>query len=405
MPTPFELEAKRLAQREAIANGLLQQGFAPPAQGQMVSGHYVSPGILGALTPLLSAFAGKRVQADVDTKMADLMTRQTQSRGAELARLQALPAEQRIAEALVSQDPQIQEWGKLVAARTPGLKEAIGITGVDPAAAVEAVQTGDIGRVKAAPPKPIEVNGQLVDPTTFAAVGDYRTTGGETIKIGEDLYQKMSDGTLKKLDNAPRTTVNVQTPDMIRALTERENSQALIKDLSGLPGFAGQYNRGMATLAEAEAALNAGTLQGALAPGAELASEVGASVGIKRPAAVLNTQRFQGAILPTILDEVQKLRPASDIDVKFIRENIGNASRDPTIMKEILNRYRNVLESTREQYEAKRAQLGTVLQRDVPEYPPITPQAQKPATAPGELTIDQLSSAQKEQLRKMLGGG
>ena len=399
--SPLAVQQQQIARRQAIAQALTQSAFQQP-QGQNVSGHYISPGILGALTPLLSAIAGQKVNEKADSEQTNLLTQASTNRGEELQRLRGMAPNEQIAAALTSSDPQIQAYGADLSRRTPGLKEGLGITGVDPSSAIAALNSGDPTQLKAKPPAPVEVNGQLIDPMTGQVSGDYRTKGGETTSIGGDLYQKMDDGTYKKLDNAPKTSVNVHSPDVIRSLMERENSQALIKDLSGLSGFKGQYERGLASIAAAEKALDEGTLQGALAPGVNLAGEIGASVGIPRSPAALNSQRFEGAILPTILDEVQKLRPASDIDVKFIRDNIGSASKDPSIMKDILKRYRNVLDETASEYTAKRGALSKQLGRETEEYPAIQTGPAK-GTKDNPLKLEELSPEQRQQLRQLLG--
>lgn len=66
MSLPFDLAGaqEQLDQKRQLAEMLMQQARTPQ-QGQMVSGHYVSPGLLGAVAPLINAFLAKKVQGDV----------------------------------------------------------------------------------------------------------------------------------------------------------------------------------------------------------------------------------------------------------------------------------------------------------------------------------------------------
>lgn len=66
MPLPFDLTGaqEQLDQKRQLAEMLMGRANTP-AQGQMVSGHYVSPGLLGAVSPLINAFLAKKVQGDV----------------------------------------------------------------------------------------------------------------------------------------------------------------------------------------------------------------------------------------------------------------------------------------------------------------------------------------------------
>lgn len=72
---PFDLEEQNaeITRKRALADALMKQGLAGPAQGQMVSGHYVGPGI-GVVNPLLQVLAGKLAGRQADEASAKAKT-------------------------------------------------------------------------------------------------------------------------------------------------------------------------------------------------------------------------------------------------------------------------------------------------------------------------------------------
>ena len=66
-----EQQAKIVKQRE-LAKALLSQGMGSPLQGQMVSGHYVSPSILQYLNQLGNTYVGGELQDKSDKDQASL---------------------------------------------------------------------------------------------------------------------------------------------------------------------------------------------------------------------------------------------------------------------------------------------------------------------------------------------
>ena len=69
---PEEAELKK---KQAMVDAL-RQNTMTPQQGQMVSGHYVSPGIAGAISQLGQAYMAKQAQGNVDQGMRGFNDRQ-----------------------------------------------------------------------------------------------------------------------------------------------------------------------------------------------------------------------------------------------------------------------------------------------------------------------------------------
>jgi len=76
MTLPFDLTGsqEQLDRKRQLAEMLMQQARTPQ-QGQMVSGHYVSPGLLGAVSPIINALLAKKMQDEVQTSGAELRSK------------------------------------------------------------------------------------------------------------------------------------------------------------------------------------------------------------------------------------------------------------------------------------------------------------------------------------------
>lgn len=71
-------EQEELRRRQAMVEALRDNSMTPQ-KGQMISGHYVGPGIAGAISQLGQAYMAKQGQAGVDSKMAEFNAKQAQA--------------------------------------------------------------------------------------------------------------------------------------------------------------------------------------------------------------------------------------------------------------------------------------------------------------------------------------
>lgn len=69
---PEEAEMRR---KQAMVDSL-RKGAMTPQQGQMISGHYVGPGIAGAISQLGQAYFAGKGQEGIDSKLKDMNSRQ-----------------------------------------------------------------------------------------------------------------------------------------------------------------------------------------------------------------------------------------------------------------------------------------------------------------------------------------
>lgn len=81
----------QLAQRQAYAQALMQQGM-DPLQGQNVSGHYVAPSWTQGLAKALSSYMGMKAMADMPKQQQELQQMQTEKMASDFGLGQPAPA-------------------------------------------------------------------------------------------------------------------------------------------------------------------------------------------------------------------------------------------------------------------------------------------------------------------------
>jgi hypothetical protein len=101
----YQPERDELKRKQAMVDALRQNAMTPQ-QGQMVSGHYVAPGLGGLVNQFANAYMAKQGQGQVDTASRKLMMDQI----AELRKrrlMQANPAMMQVPDAY---QPLLDPW-------------------------------------------------------------------------------------------------------------------------------------------------------------------------------------------------------------------------------------------------------------------------------------------------------
>lgn len=195
------LQAKRLSDMAAA----LGQSAMEPLQGQMVSGHYVAPSWAQGLNKALQGYLGGRLAKLSDERTAKRLDdaaarRQAAVQSIAQAMQQGGPQLQRaMLGAAASDDPQLQKLGQQFLGKGP--------TSWTP------------GQVHT------DAFGNVMEPR---AAGGGKGWGLEA--IGGDLYQASGSG-LKKLDNAPKTSISVNASPVV--MGQRAGAMEYFKHAAG----------------------------------------------------------------------------------------------------------------------------------------------------------------------------
>ena len=215
-PSSFDLEQSKLQRQQAVLDALMVQTRQP--SGQFVNnaaGTFYTGGTEQELAKGLLAFAGAGRQKELDRQTADLTDRfnagQQEAVGEYLNLRQGTgetPGDPRAAaiKAIASQYPAVRALGEAELKRDPlELFKAVA-PHADPAS-LPAIYAGGMGAFK--PKRELgEVGGTIYDKGTLQTVqlGGAKPT---TALINGDLYeQSPSTQSLRKLDNAPKLSIN-----------------------------------------------------------------------------------------------------------------------------------------------------------------------------------------------------
>lgn len=241
----YQTDQDTLNRQKAIADALQAQSLQAP-QGQMVSGHYVAPGLGGAIGQIGDALLGKYIRKTNDEGQTALNQKFMQSRQAQLGAFQTQfqnDPHGAVLAAMSSNDPLIQAIGKQEGAGLSTQKDVMATTGATVGSRVAAASGGNpnLGALKDVPIVK-EVNGQVVniDPATGqpTATGDYRDKYGQptTLATGPDGKPVLGQVNLSggKDETFPGGGVTVNTgeqlkkaaiPGLEKALTDARTSK------------------------------------------------------------------------------------------------------------------------------------------------------------------------------------
>jgi hypothetical protein len=324
---PDLLQSQGGFNRQAALAKLLQERAMTPQQGQMVSGHYVSPGIMGLVAPLAQAYMGQKLQSSADAgtqeiagkyneRLAEGLTKYQNTRmgnpgeqqstlapdqaGPEMVEgFQKANPRQAAVEALTSGLGPLHELGKLDLTQM-GKAPGRGLAGekfthppqevLGPEGRPVLVLIGDQGTrlpiTEFAPKQKFMTVGERVldesDPTKV--VGDYRPQFGNKYDYKGDVYQDdKGTGQSRKLDNAPKTSISLTASNIVPK-GETKFSETLgagrAKNFLEAETNAATANRTLGSIVQLRELEAKGITSGRFAEPANAVAEVAASLGI-----------------------------------------------------------------------------------------------------------------------------
>ena len=429
---------QEIAARQALAQALLQKGMSGGPQGQMISGHYVGPG-LGALVPLAQAIAGQKIGQEANTQAKSYEDTQREALRNDLAKFLtthrgapgeamgppteeggmgvtgAVPADPQAAilGAMTSRHPEMQKIGQSQLATLLGPKtpEHFGnpVTERGSNGDLISVQYGNLGNRRVVPgavpfEKPMAVADRVIDPAKpTAPLADYSTKGGETKTVNGDLYQVDSNGIWHKLDNAPK--INVAPNISVNTAEDaylRERGKGVATTAHSVQESARAATGVLRSVAQLRELDKAGTFSNPTAGAATFMSQVGQSLGFPVDSAKMaGSESYRAEVRNLLIAQMQQLGGAkglSEKETQLVLEAFPNLDRSPQARATIFNilegkakqaqgEYQTLLNEERKRYPSQ-GMMGYDFSEmgaggAAPGSVPVVP----PAAAPGSGTI------------------
>lgn len=361
---------QEILQRQALAQALMQKGLAGGPQGQMISGHYVGPGI-GALLPLAQVMAGQKIGNAANAQMQGY--EQTQREGLQkdlssfLGQLRgspgtpmgppdesgnmgvtgAVPADPYAAlvGALTSKHPEMQGIGKTMLPTILGPKtpEKFGHDPkylVGPDGKRTAVLVGDAGTVKPVtgftPDTKLEATGQgqVWNPYTGEAKAYLGEKYGPTTMVnGEAVRFEERSGKPAQVANRPaqtKVTAAVNTGEDAYLKKRGGDKAELAGKVETSARAATDILRNVAQLRELDAK---GTFSNPTAEAATFLSQIGQALGLPaQDAKTANSEAYRAEVRNLLISSMQQLGGAkglSEKETQLVLEAFPNLDRSP----------------------------------------------------------------------------
>lgn len=343
LPPDLAAQQSGIDRKRALAQAMLQRGLTPQ-QGQMVSGHFVAPGLLGALSQAAQAFGGMAMEKDLDQQQAGIgeayNKRLSEGLDKFLRTRDGAPGEtmtdQQAADLMQNDTaPTLAEPVKADPRRA--VLEAM-TSGMQPLQQIGQMELQAMLRPKGRDPSMIkETGGQFYDLSSGKPVLLGGAQYGATERIDGDLYQRDPSGRLVKLDNAPRVSTTVNNNPASAGL--KKYQEALGESLA--PGgksnvAATQAQEGLTASVEALQAVNDGARMGIAQPAMQVVRKLGAELGIAN-ADTAPTDALSAALKQSVFKDLGGLgTQISDADRKFVTEFSGDLTTDTAALKRML---------------------------------------------------------------------
>lgn len=348
----YDLQAEDIARRQKIAEAMQQESLQPIQQAQSLGPMASQTSWTNGLAKMVQAYLGAKEQAKASEEKSALSDRYQQdltqgmqqydktSRGysspgdtplpegidGPVRQAENIPADPRkaVMDAMASNHPVLRDFAmKQMAEQAKGQVTPKDLLAHANPATVFAHPsdpskwTGK-ANLKAITPGDVvldENSGALVNPTVPNGAGF------TTKSIDGDMYQESPFG-LKKLDNAPKVTLNTgeQAGTKFATKLAEKRADTLAKsydDTKGLPST-------LSTLDEASQSLSAGIKSGATAEIALTLAKLGKALGFGEVTPeIANTEAFKSQMAKSTLEVLKTLRPASDKDVEYAEKASG----------------------------------------------------------------------------------
>jgi hypothetical protein len=381
-PFDYETEASALDRREKILQAMLQGSLAPMDTPQI-------GGVAGARHPLeavariAQAYMAKkgiqtvddkrkqmqgRYAADLQSGLNRFLDESTVQPGAQPPQVGNNPSayvagstlspqeaqlrrRRAIVEAMASNHPILRQVG---ATAFQGMgkdqlsaKDILGLSNMDPASALEAVQAGnDPGKLR--PKRETHVvNNQIVkvDGDSALPLADFGPKYGPVgnIATGPDGRPIVGQTELRSgkasFAPAPGATVNVDTQGTADKAFSKSLAEGRAKAITESFEKAKGVPQTVATLDEAANALRAGIKSGQLADVGLVMSKLSKSLGLGDvDPTIANTEEFRAKMAGSVLEILKTLRPASDKDVEYAEKAAGGKiTLDDQAMLRLIN--------------------------------------------------------------------
>lgn len=386
-PIPFQLgpnaaDAAQLQQKQAMISALMAQALKGPPDGQMVSGHYIKPGIGNALLPALQMLMAQHAQGNVNQQQQALA--QKYQGGLATAMQQYIAQRNGVpgvpggngptmstadAGNLLNndQDPTYSQPATPATPATPGnpFGAAVGAASsmypqlatlgnedlksqlagqltpkdifanpeLSVPSKIAAVQGGRVDpNVVQAAPKPMVVNDKVVtiDPSTGKPIAnplDERTTYGTFGPVADTpngpLYgQKADTGEIKT--PPPGTNINLNTVDSASNAFATGIAKSRADSLTASKGAAQQGIQALVSIQDAQAAINNGIKSGSGADFKLTLAKVGKAFGLSDDPAIVNTEAYKSDVMNQVLGVVKSLGSnPSEADREFVNQIKG----------------------------------------------------------------------------------
>lgn len=360
LPLDDQPDMQALLRRRAVMQALLQNAIGPQ-QGQMVSGHYIAPSLLGNLARLATGYFANKGLKNVDAQEREM----TQKYNAGMGRAAKQYMDLRTGTQDEPMGPPTDEgqWGlqkgqpanpraAIVAAMTSGYKplQQIAMGDLTALGKREAetfphqpirtrdgktVTMGNQGTVKELPIQlPDEymvVDGRVLpksDPTQVT--NDLRPKQADVVLPGGTLAQRETTGTnkLEVVDKSPKVNVGVNLAGNEYLKKRGEGMAAEANTLQNRAAASAQTLRSIAQLREYE---RGGTFNNPTAGAATFMSQLGQTLGVKIDAAKMaNSEAYRGEIRNLLIAQMQALGGAkglSEKETQMVAEAFPNLER------------------------------------------------------------------------------